>query len=190
MQQLNRSYVLFVMLFTFVMVTVSVQAATFKITIGDRLGNEMSGVSVTVAPENGDAVTGVSDASGAVEISDLAAGIYTITASAPGYSDKIMTNVRLSADETMSVAITLSAEVIELDQISVTASRRREKVLEAPASVAFLDDSQIRDRVTPNVTEHLKSLRAVDVVSCWIKRVLCRRSRLQQRFFGFTSVTR
>ena len=165
MQQLNRSYVLFVMLFTFVMVTVSVQAATFKITIGDRLGNEMSGVSVTVAPENGDAVTGVSDASGAVEISDLAAGIYTITASAPGYNDKIMTNVRLSADETISVAITLSAEVIELDQISVTASRRREKVLEAPASVAFLDDSQIRDRVTPNVTEHLKSLRAVDVVS-------------------------
>ena len=56
-----------------------------------------------------------------------------------------------------------SSEIIELEQVSVTASRRREKVLEAPASVAVVSASRIKDRVTSTVAEHLKSVRAVDV---------------------------
>ena len=113
----------------------------------------------------GASAEGVSDASGMLEIADLSADVYTITASAPGYADKMMANVELVADGTTSVEIALSSEIIELDQVSVTASRRREKVLEAPASVALVSASQIRDRVAPSVTEHLKSVRAVDVVN-------------------------
>ena len=172
MQQLNRSWALCVIFFIFFMATVSVEAATFKITAGDREGSPMRDVSVTVVSEEGDAVTGVSDASGSVEISGLAAGIYTITASSRGYEDTVLQNVELRADATMSLAILLGlslqreqTEVIQLDQISVTASRRREKVLEAPASVALVSDSQIKDRIAPSVTEHLKSVRAVDIVS-------------------------
>ena len=56
-----------------------------------------------------------------------------------------------------------SSEIIELEQVSVTASRRREKVLEAPASVAVVSASRIKDRVASTVAEHLKSVRAVDV---------------------------
>ena len=100
-----------------------------------------------------------------LEITDLASGAYTITASALGYADKMMANVELVADGTTSVEIALSSEVIELDQVSVSASRRREKVLEAPASVALVSASQIQDRVAPSVTEHLKSVRGVDVVN-------------------------
>ena len=172
MQQLNRSWALCVIFFMWVITPVSVQAATFKITAGDREGSPMRDVSVTVVSEDGDAVTGVSDASGSVEISGLAAGIYTITASSRGYEDTVLQNVELRADATMSLAILLGlslqreqTEVIQLDQISVTASRRREKVLEAPASVALVSDSQIKDRIAPSVTEHLKSVRAVDIVS-------------------------
>lgn len=56
-----------------------------------------------------------------------------------------------------------SSEIIELEQVSVTASRRREKVLEAPASVAVVGTSQIKDRVTSTASDHVKSVRAVDV---------------------------
>ena len=38
-------------------------------------------------------------------------------------------------------------------------------MLEAPASVALVSASQIKDRVAPSVTEHLKSVRGVDVVN-------------------------
>ena len=149
--------------------TVSVQAASLDITVTDaQTGNKLNNVSISVTPETGEAAKGVSDANGTLTFSDLAAGVYTITASAQGYAEKVMTNVELTADETKSVEISLSSNVIELEQVSVTASRRKEKVLEAPASVALVSDSEIQDRVAPSVTEHLKSVRAVDVITSGI----------------------
>ena len=167
MRLLNRlSVMLFTLLIFFSVAMVSSEAATLNITVTDaQTGNKLNAVSVTVTPEIGDAATGVSDTTGALAVTDLAAGIYTITASSPGYADAIMADVALAADETKSVELALSSKVIQLEQVSVTASRRREKVLEAPASVALVSASEIKDRVAPSVTEHLKSVRAVDVVT-------------------------
>ncbi len=144
-------------------------AATLDITITDaQTGNKLNNVTVIVKPQTGDTTRGVSDANGTLKLANLTAGIYTITATAKGYAENQITDVELVPDETKSVEVTLSSEIIELDQVSVTASRRKEKVLEAPASVALVDDSQIQDRVALSVTEHLKSLRAVDVVTSGI----------------------
>lgn len=144
-------------------------AATLDITITDaQTGDKLNNVTVIVKPQTGDAKRGVSDANGSLKLADLAAGVYTITATAKGYAENQMTGIELATDETKPVEITLSSEIIELDQVSVTASRRKEKVLEAPASVALVDDSQIQDRVALSVTEHLKSIRAVDVVTSGI----------------------
>ena len=132
---------------------------TLNITITDtETGSQRSVASVTVQPK--DAAT-----SDALEVRDLAAGIYTITAFSPGYAKATMTDVVLADGETKAIEIALSLEVIQLEQISVTASRRREKVLEAPASVALVSSSAIKDRIAPSITEHLKSVRAVDVIS-------------------------
>ena len=139
---------------------------TLRITVTDaQTGSQRDAVSATVMPETGDAVTDVNDTSEGLEVKDLAAGIYTINISSPGYANATMADVALAADETKSIEIALAAEAIQLEQVSVTASRRQEKVLEAPASVALVGTSAIRDRVAPSVTEHLKSVRAVDVVS-------------------------
>ena len=142
------------------------EAATLNITVTDtQTGNRLNGVSITVTPETGDVVTGVSETSGTLEITNLTGGVYTITASSSGYTDAVVSDFALAADETKSIEIALSSDAIQLEKVSVTASRRREKVLEAPASVALVGASEIRDRVSPSVTEHLKSVRAVDVVS-------------------------
>ena len=167
MELLNRfGILLLASVIIFVVAVMSVQAATLNITVTDtRTGNKLTDVSITATFEDGTVATGTSDASGALEISDLAVGVYTITVSSPGYTDTVVSEVALADDETKSLEITLSSEAIQLEQISVTASRRREKVLEAPASVALVGDSEIKDRVSPSVTEHLKSVRAVDVVT-------------------------
>ena len=167
MESLRLLSFLSIFLYTVLGFTVmSAEAATLNITVTDaQTGNKLSRVSIAVTPETGDASTGVSDASGTLAITDLAAGTYTVTASSIGYADKVLTDVTLTADETKSIEIALSSEVIQLEQVSVTASRRREKVLEAPASVALVGSSEIKDRVAPSVTEHLKSVRAVDVVT-------------------------
>ena len=162
----QHSVLLFALVAVLSVAAVSVQAATLNVTVTDaRTGAKLNGVSINVMSQAGASAEGVSDASGMLEVADLSADVYTITASAPGYADKMMANVELVADGTTSVEIALSSEIIELDQVSVTASRRREKVLEAPASVALVSASQIKDRVAPSVTEHLKSVRAVDVVN-------------------------
>lgn len=145
---------------------VAAEAATLNITATDaRTGSRLNGVSVTITPETGDVITGVSNTNGALVVADLAAGIYTITASLTGYTDAVIADIALTAGETKSIEITLFSKAIQLEQVSVTASRRREKVLEAPASVALVGSSEIKDRVAPSVTEHLKSVRAVDVVT-------------------------
>ena len=145
---------------------VSAQAGTLNITVTDaQTGEKLDGISITVMSQAGASTEGVSNAAGMLEIADIAAGIYTITASSPGYTDKMMANVELVADGTTSVEIVLSSEIIELDQVSVSASRRREKVLEAPASVALVSASQIKDRAAATVAEHVKSVRGVDVIT-------------------------
>ena len=170
MKQLKQHSVLLLVLVTALCVAaVSAQAATLNVTVTDALtGEKLDGISITIVSQAGTSTEGVSDAAGMLEIGDLAAGVYTIAASATGYADKMMANVEIVADGTTSVEIALSSEVIELDQVSVSASRRREKVLEAPASVAVVSASQIKDRVAASVTEHLKSVRGVDVVNTGI----------------------
>ena len=170
MKQLKqRGVLLLALVAVFFVAAVSVHAATLNVTVMDaQAGEKLEGISITVMSQAGVSNEGISDASGMLEITDLAAGVYTISASAPGYADKTMANVELVADGATSVELALSSEVIELDQVSVSASRRREKVLEAPASVALVSASQIKDRVAPSVTEHLKSVRGVDVVSTGI----------------------
>ena len=149
--------------------TVSVQAAILNITVTDKqTGKILNNVSITVKPQTGEADNGVSNENGTLTFADLAAGVYTITASMQGYTDYVMTDVSLNDDETKAIPILLNSEIIELEKVSVTASRRKEKVLEAPASVALLDDSQIQDRIAMSVTDHLKSVRAVDVVTSGI----------------------
>ncbi len=149
--------------------TGSVQAAILNITVTDKqTGKILNNVSITVKPQTGEADNGVSNENGTLTLADLAAGVYTITASMQGYTDYVMTDVSLNDDETKAIPILLNSEIIELEKVSVTASRRKEKVLEAPASVALLDDSQIQDRIAMSVTDHLKSVRAVDVVTSGI----------------------
>ena len=167
MKSANRLGVLLSASFIIFLVAIaSVAAATLNITVTDaRTGNRLNDVSITVTHEDGTVTQGVSKATGMLEILDLVAGVYTITASSPGYADRVMEDVALASDETKLLEIALSSETIQLEKVSVTASRRREKVLEAPASVALIGDSEIKDRVAPSVTEHLKSVRAVDVVT-------------------------
>ena len=149
--------------------TLSVQAAILNITVtDDQTGKELSNVSITIKHETGETDNGVSDANGTLAFADLDAGLYTITASMQGYTDNVMTDVLLNNDETKSIPLSLNSDIIELEKVSVTASRRKEKVLEAPASVALVDDSQIQDRIAMSVTDHLKSVRAVDVVTSGI----------------------
>lgn len=61
-----------------------------------------------------------------------------------------------------------AASDIELEKVSVTASRRPEKLIEAPASIAVIEGDHLRAQVAVNQAERLRHLPAVDVASSGI----------------------
>lgn len=141
------------------------QTATLRGTITDaETGEALPGANVVVTSTN--VQTGAAAIStGKYEVKNLPAGTYTVTVSYIGYEKKVITDIVLSAGETKSLDISLTLTGIQINPISVTASRHPEKVLEAPADVNVLEATQIEARPVLTPSEHLKSLPAVDVVS-------------------------
>ena len=170
MKQLTiRCSILYPLFAVLALVSATAYAATLNVTVTDaQSGEKLDRISITVIPQTGDSREGTSDAMGASQFAELPAGIYAINASSLSYADKVVSDVELQSDEAKSVEIALFSRVIQLDQVSVTASRREEKVLEAPAAVSVLDDTQIDSRVAVTTTEHFKSLPAVDVFNTGI----------------------
>ena len=170
MNQLNiRSGILFAIFAVLALTSAMAHAATLNVMVTDaQSGEKLDRISITVIPQTGDSREGTSDAMGASQFADLPAGIYSISVSTLSYADKAVSNVELQSDEAKSVEIALFSRVIQLDQVTVTTSRRQEKVLDAPAAISVLDDTQIDSRVAVTTTEHFKSLPAVDVFNTGI----------------------
>ncbi len=103
-----------------------------------------------------------SDVDGAYTVSNLAAGTYTVTVTYVGYERRTMT-VTLGAGESRTLNISLTGTGIELNPVVVSASRRQEKVLEAPAAVSVLEATQLRGRPATTPTDYLRGLPAVDI---------------------------
>ncbi len=141
------------------------QNAVLRGTVTDEeTGEALPGANVVVTAPN--LQTGAAAfTTGEFEVRNLPPGTYTVTVSFIGYEKKVLTNIVLSAGETRTLDVALKPTGIQVNPISVTASRRPEKVLEAPADVQVLDATQIVARPVLTPAEHLKSIPGVDVVT-------------------------
>ena len=90
------------------------------------------------------------------------AGNYRIEITFIGYKPEIRENVFVQAGRSTTLNVVLKEQVIFLEQSVVSASRRQEKVLEAPASVAVVEGADIRSNPSMNIADHVKNLPAVD----------------------------
>lgn len=107
----------------------------------------------------------VSNFDGEFEVASLTAGAYTVIVSYVGYEKKTFPNVILKAGEIYTLNVALNWSGIELNQVVVTASRRQEKALEAPAAITVLEAQQIRGRPVTTATDYLRGLPAVDIAT-------------------------
>ena len=85
-------------------------------------------------------------------------GAYAVTVCHAGHVKKVLSNIELNVGNTKSIEVELSRDLIQLDPITVTPSRRPEKAREAPASVSVHDASQIEARPSLTATGHLRSV--------------------------------
>lgn len=146
----------------------SATAASFGGLVLDRTDTRpLLGATVTLRPSDPTAqLRGTAtDEMGRFEITDIAPGEYTVEISFVGFSAEKMTITVTEDVPVPGVTFSLTPKAIDLNTISVTASRRPEKLNDAPAAVSLIEAEQIEDRTVLTLTEHLKGLAAVDVAS-------------------------
>ena len=101
------------------------------------------------------------DEDGRFHLEGLPVGEYQLSVTHIGYRTLMREGVGIVAGE-QELRLTLETGIIFLDQNVVSASRRQEKVLEAPASVAIVEAAEIRNRPALSVAEHIRDLPGVD----------------------------
>ncbi|MCK5126952.1 MAG: TonB-dependent receptor [candidate division Zixibacteria bacterium] len=130
-------------------------------------GMAMYRVTVAISSDNSDfKKTGtVTDLEGNFKLESLPAGIYTVIVSSMGFASQTYDNITLAERDNKTLNSELSPTYINFDAVSVTASRRQEKILESPAAVSVLESENIENRATLTPTEHIKGMPAVDVAT-------------------------
>lgn len=114
----------------------------------------------------GDAIEGLrgttSDGEGAFRIDGLPPGVYEVTASFLGYESVTSAGVAVRSGETTRLDLGLAATTLMGDQVVVSASRKQEKLLDAPASISVVELDEIMNRPALSATDYIKDLAGVD----------------------------
>ena len=109
---------------------------------------------------NGLSTGAATDINGEYYIKDVPLGSYQIKITYIGYSD-FNSNLEVSSDsQTFNAQLSISA--IQLDEYIVTASRRREKITDAPAAISVISELKIRNASNPNLGDYFKNIKGVD----------------------------
>ncbi len=143
----------------------SAQQGNLLVRVTDaETGNALSDVNVEIFAGGAEtAIGGVTDARGLFRIS-LDPGAYRVILSRLGYEVVRQDRVGIVSGESTPLEVALVSQAFELDPFVVTASRRQEKALEAPASVFIVSRERVQERAALTPIEHIKSEPGVDVV--------------------------
>ena len=128
-------------------------------------GLPLPGASVLIA---GTAQGAATDVDGNYRITGLAAGTYTVIFSFIGYRNEEV-EVQITAGQDTQLDVQMQAGV-ELDPIQVTAGRRQEKALDAPASIDVIGVREIEQDVGPSSVTALRNVTGVDMAQTGIDR--------------------
>lgn len=133
-------------------------------------GTPLPGANVAFRTEEAAAIAGAStDADGSFRIEGLAPGAYTVEVRFVGYEARTV-SVTLTAGSTRTLDVELSPATQSLETIVVSASRRQEKILDAPASISVLQPEEIQREVNTSSIEAIRSAPGVDMAQTGIDR--------------------
>ena len=126
-------------------------------------GEAIPGANIVLSgdPLPGGKIGTATDEDGRFRLEGLPVGEYQLSVTHIGYRSLMREGVGIVSGE-QELTLTLETGIIFLDQNVVSASRRQEKVLEAPASVAIVEAEEIRNRPALSVAEHIRDLPGVD----------------------------
>jgi iron complex outermembrane receptor protein len=131
-------------------------------------GDALPGTNIVLVSEQFHTGT-TSSLSGTFVFKKLPPAIYTVRASYIGYqSTEVIAD--LLNNTTLNLQLELIPTSIQLNPVTVTASKKSEKILDAPASVTVLETKVLESKTVLTPAEHLKALPAVDVVTAGLNQ--------------------
>ncbi|MDQ2870501.1 MAG: carboxypeptidase regulatory-like domain-containing protein, partial [Acidobacteriota bacterium] len=128
------------------------QSPTGRITGTVRVANgaTVGGATVTITNQETGAVKIFrSGGNGSYEAADLPPGVYTVSADVQGFRRAVTKDRRLGAGEVLSIDLSLEVKIAE--EVTVTAMKREETILNTPVSVAAPTEEVLRERGVDNL---------------------------------------
>ena len=101
------------------------------------------------------------DNNGHYVVPDLPSGILTVTISHIGFHNHVR-QIEVASGMVLTLDAVLESAALYLERNVVTASRTREKALDAPASIATVEAETVRDHPALTISDHVRDLPGVD----------------------------
>ena len=131
-------------------------AATGEATAGAHIRLLVAGTDSTVTGA-------IADERGRFAIETRGLGLFDVAISHIGYEKRRLEKIELTAGKIVQLTILLKPSVLRLGEtVVISASRRREKVVEAPAAVHVIESDRLQTTLTPG--DHLLAAPAVDII--------------------------
>jgi iron complex outermembrane receptor protein len=141
---------------------VAAQDGTLTGTLADA-GNGTPIVSAGIEILGVDLAPALSGGAGRFSVS-LPVGTYSVVVTALGYREHREDGVRVRADETTVLDLSLTSAALRLNPVVVTASRRAESRTDAPNTVYVVGETEIQERAVVTPVDHLRSAPGVDII--------------------------
>ena len=131
----------------------------------------LAGANIAVRQEGmNDILRGTStDPDGTYRVTGLDPGQYVVEFRFVGYQAQNLP-VTVREGELAELDVELQIQTSSLDQVVVSASRRQEKILDAPASISVLQPEEIQAEVSTSTVEVLRATPGVDMAQTGIDR--------------------
>ncbi len=145
-------------------------AQTGRITgrVTDAAKLPLNGAQVLVA---GTALGAETDADGRFTVTGVAAGTYTIRAQHIGHKVATKTGIAVTAGAASTVEFVLDATPVTLGGVVISASRRVEKITDAPATISRLDAIALQNSIGNGFAPALKEVKGIDFIQVGITAV-------------------
>jgi len=108
---------------------------------------------------------GVTDGTGTYRLDPVPPGTYALVVTLVGYEPQRVDGVRVVAGETTILPVALTSVAFRLNPVIVSASRRQEKVVEAPAMAAVIDERAVAERPALTPVDHLRGTAGLDFIT-------------------------
>ena len=112
----------------------------------------------------------LSDENGQYEFRNLKPGLYDVTFLSVRFKTKWFVNIPVSANEATLLDVRLIPEGVLASDILVSASRRPEKILDAPASVSVVESDAIENRIALTPIDHIAAQPSVDMAAAGLNQ--------------------